>query len=94
MILYDLALCQLLHSSPERALKTVQELQAIRTRSEAALVYPRSFLLAGRIYEEMGDRAKAKENYERFLSIWKDADRDLPDYKDASARLAKLKGSV
>ena len=42
----------------------------------------------------MGDRVKAKENYEQFLSIWKDADRDLPDYKDASARLAKLKANA
>ena len=93
-ILYDLALCQLLHSSPERALKTVQELQAIRTRSEATLTYPRSFLLTGRIYEQMGDRVRARENYEKFLTFWKDADRDLPDYKDAQARLAKLKASA
>jgi len=33
---------------------------------------------------------KAIEQYEIFLKIWKDADKDLPEFVDAKNRLAKL----
>jgi len=34
----------------------------------------------------------AIENYEKFLDLWKAADKDLPELIDAKPRLAKLKG--
>jgi serine/threonine-protein kinase len=37
-------------------------------------LYARSFLARGRLYEELGDRARAAAAYERFLAFWKDAD--------------------
>jgi len=36
----------------------------------------------------------SNENYEKFLSLWKDADQDLPDLIEAKMRLAKLKGEA
>jgi eukaryotic-like serine/threonine-protein kinase len=38
----------------------------------------------------MGDNASASESYEEFLNIWKDADPDLPIYRQAKAEYAQL----
>jgi hypothetical protein len=37
-----------------------------------------------------GDTAKAKAAYQEFLTIWKDADPDLPVLKQAIAEYRKL----
>jgi hypothetical protein len=36
-------------------------------------------------------RDKARNAYEDFLTVWKDADRDVPVLKEAQAEYAKLK---
>ncbi|MGC1787953.1 MAG: hypothetical protein WA718_14535 [Terriglobales bacterium] len=36
------------------------------------------------------DTAKAKAAYQDFLTLWKDADPDIPIPKDAKAEYAKL----
>jgi tetratricopeptide (TPR) repeat protein len=47
-------------------------------------------LQLGRAYALSGDMTKAKDAYKEFLSLWKDADTDLPVLKRASADYAKL----
>jgi hypothetical protein len=37
-----------------------------------------------------GDAAKAKTKYQDFLTLWKDADSDIPILKQAKAEYAKL----
>jgi eukaryotic-like serine/threonine-protein kinase len=44
----------------------------------------------GRAYALSGETAKAKAAYEDFLTLWKDADPDIPIYKQAKAEYAKL----
>ena len=44
-----------------------------------------------RAYVLQGDTAKAKAAYENFLSLWKDADSDIPIFIAAKAEYAKLK---
>jgi DNA-binding winged helix-turn-helix (wHTH) protein/tetratricopeptide (TPR) repeat protein len=43
-----------------------------------------------RAYALQGDTAKAKAAYQDFLTIWKDADPDVPILKEAKAEYAKL----
>jgi len=38
-----------------------------------------------------GDTAKARTAYKDFLTLWIDADRDIPILKEAKAEYAKLK---
>jgi hypothetical protein len=39
----------------------------------------------------MGDKAAARKSYQDFLTLWKDADRDIPIYQQAKAEYAKLR---
>jgi tetratricopeptide (TPR) repeat protein len=47
-------------------------------------------LQLGRAYAMQGDTAKAKAAYQDFLTLWKDADPDIPILKEAKAEFAKL----
>jgi hypothetical protein len=44
----------------------------------------------GRAYIVAGDTAKGKAAYQDFLTLWKDADPDIPILKEAKAEYAKL----
>jgi tetratricopeptide (TPR) repeat protein len=47
-------------------------------------------LQLGRAYALSGDAAKAKTAYKDFLTLWKDADPDIPILKEAKEEYAKL----
>jgi tetratricopeptide (TPR) repeat protein len=49
-----------------------------------------SHLGLARAYADAGDAAKAGTSYQDFLSLWKDADPDVPTLKQAQAEYAKL----
>jgi eukaryotic-like serine/threonine-protein kinase len=51
---------------------------------------PSAPLQLGRAYELSGDRTKAKIAYQDFLTLWKDADPDIPVLQQAKAEYAKL----
>jgi tetratricopeptide (TPR) repeat protein len=44
----------------------------------------------GRAYAAAGDKAKARAAYQDFLTLWKDADAEVPVLKEAKAEFAKL----
>ncbi len=44
----------------------------------------------GRAYAAASDSQKAKAEYDNFLTLWKDADPDIPILKEAKAEYAKL----
>jgi serine/threonine protein kinase/tetratricopeptide (TPR) repeat protein len=51
-------------------------------------LYARSFYNLGKIYEQKGLKSKAGENYEKFISLWKDCEpRFRPLVEDARQRL-------
>ncbi len=48
-------------------------------------------LQLGRAQTIMGDKTDARKSYEDFLTLWKDADPDIPILKQAKAEYAKLR---
>jgi tetratricopeptide (TPR) repeat protein len=53
-------------------------------------IYAKSFYMLGKIYEQKDFRGKAIEHYQKFLSLWKDADPGIAEVEDARKRLAGL----
>jgi len=53
-------------------------------------IYAKSFYMMGVVYERMGRKAEAIENYSRFLELWKDADPGIPEVIDARKRLEAI----
>ena len=49
-----------------------------------------SHVQLGRAYHLVGDEVKAKASYQDFLTLWRDADPDIPIFKQAEAEYAKL----
>ena len=47
-------------------------------------------LQLGRAFALSGDKTKARTAYQDFLTLWKDADPDIPILKEAKAEYAKL----
>jgi serine/threonine protein kinase len=92
VILYPLAVCQYEKGLFDKALESIRKLQAVNSNFNywRSNYYPKSIYLMGKIYEKKGDTNLAIKNYEKFLELWKDADKDLPDLIDAKARYTKL----
>ena len=92
-LLYDdsLGLAYYRAGDLENAKKAYENISLSTTgRNGFGDVYAKSFCMLGKIYEEMGWKGKAIENYEKFLEIWKNADPGLPEVTDAKTRLSSL----
>jgi len=57
------------------------------------LIHPLWRYELAKLYEEKGLKAKAIQQYEKFLDIWKNTDDDRPEKIDAKKNLAKLKAA-
>jgi serine/threonine protein kinase/tetratricopeptide (TPR) repeat protein len=91
--LYYDRLAQALYGSGELD-KARQEYERITLLTVGRLyygdIYAKAFYMLGKIAEQQGDRARARDNYRKFLDLWKDADPGLPEVEDAGRRLAGL----
>ena len=50
-----------------------------------------AYLQLGRAYVVQSDDTNAKASYQHFLALWKDADPDIPIYRQAKLEYAKLR---
>jgi len=80
--------------SAHQGSEAAAEFQKILDHRGIVLNYPigaLAHLQIGRAYAMKGDTAKAKAAYQDFLTLWKDADPDIPILIAAKAEYAKLK---
>ncbi len=69
--------------------KVIDHPGIVRFKVHGALAH----LQLGRAQVMMGDKIAARKSYQDFLTLWKDADSDIPIYKQAKAEYAKLQSS-
>jgi len=85
------ALCYLDQEDYQKAIDQLEIVVDERNFSfENADAVPKAHYRLARSYEALGEVAIAIEHYEKFLDIWKGADKDQTDLIDATARLAAL----
>ena len=60
-------------------------------RNWQSLLYSPAYLGLARAQAKAGEIAKARRAYQDFLALWKDADKDLPFYLQATRELAELR---
>jgi DNA-binding winged helix-turn-helix (wHTH) protein/tetratricopeptide (TPR) repeat protein len=78
-----------------RGAEAVAEFQKILAHRGVVLNEPigaLAHLQLGRAYRMSGDSARARAAYQRFLSLWQDADPDIPILQQAKAEYASLTG--
>jgi tetratricopeptide (TPR) repeat protein/predicted Ser/Thr protein kinase len=76
---------------PNEAAAEFQKIINHREIVQNSLIGALAHLQLGRAYMFQGDTAKAKAAYQDFLTLWKDADPDIPILIAAKAEYAKLK---
>jgi serine/threonine protein kinase/Tfp pilus assembly protein PilF len=62
-------------------------------RVEREIIGALSYLQLARAQKMMGDQVAARKSYEDFLTLWKDADSDIPIYQQAKAEYARLRAN-
>jgi predicted Zn-dependent protease len=92
--LYPVYVRGLAYLATNQGTAAAQEFQKILDHRGIVLTDPisvMSHLQLGRAYALAGDRTKAKAAYEDFLTMWKDADADIPILKNANTEYARLR---
>ncbi|MGA2587478.1 MAG: tetratricopeptide repeat protein [Candidatus Aminicenantales bacterium] len=87
------ALARALYESGDldKARKTYEKITLLTLgRINDGDIYAKAYYMLGKIAEQQGDKARARENHNKFLDLWKDADPGLPEVADAKRRLSNL----
>jgi len=73
-----------------RAADEFQRILDHRGAATWSIEYPLAHLNLGRVYAMQADPANARNAYQNFFALWKDADLDIPTLKQAKAEYARL----
>jgi tetratricopeptide (TPR) repeat protein len=89
--IYPLALAYYKSGNLPKARAEFEKLTSLTAgRWDCGDFYAKGFYWLGKISEAQKDKRRARENYGKFLDLWKDADPGFPEVDDAKARLAAL----
>jgi len=86
-----LARAYYLNGELDKAIAEYERLITFNPNSkDRRLIHPKYHYRLAKLYEEKRLKEKAVGELEKFLELWKDADKDLPELVDAKSRLAKF----
>jgi hypothetical protein len=91
--LYPIYMRGLAYLAAHQGAEAAAEFQKILAHREIVISDPVGALTRlqlGRAFVLSGEMTKAKTAYSDFLTLWKDADADIPIFKQAQAEFAKL----
>jgi serine/threonine protein kinase/Flp pilus assembly protein TadD len=88
--LYTRASAYLQAEQGSQAVKEFERVLALKNYWPPDLIVPLAQLGLARAYTRLHDQQKARAAYKDFLTLWKDADPDIPILKEAKAEYAKL----
>jgi DNA-binding winged helix-turn-helix (wHTH) protein/tetratricopeptide (TPR) repeat protein len=75
---------------PGMAISEYKKILANPGIDPTSVLYPLAYLGLARSYAMLGNTSASRTQYETFLGAWKNADRDLPVFREANSELAKL----
>ena len=80
------------HGDMDQAIIEYKKLINVNPKTrEWRLINPKYHYRLANLYEKKNLNKKAIDQYEKFLEIWKAADEDLPELRDARVKLSRLK---
>jgi tetratricopeptide (TPR) repeat protein len=88
-LLYSAAVAAIKAGRDADAAGLLDRLQQSYERIYDMDAYARSFYLRGQISERAGDTAKAREQYTRFLSLWRNGDQERGWVADAEKKVGR-----
>jgi serine/threonine protein kinase/Tfp pilus assembly protein PilF/TolB-like protein len=92
--LYPIYVRGLAYLKLQQAQKAAAEFQKIVDHPgivQNGVIGPLAYLQLGRAQVMMSDKGRARKSYQDFLTLWKDADPDIPIYKQAKSEYDKLR---
>jgi tetratricopeptide (TPR) repeat protein len=72
-----------------KARETYEKITALITNDAWGATYARAFYHLGVIAEQQGDKARAREQFQKFLDLWKNADPGQREVADAKKRMGR-----
>ncbi|UCE42612.1 MAG: protein kinase [Candidatus Aminicenantes bacterium] len=91
MFLDSLALAYARSGNQDEALEEYGKIHTLTlARLDYGDIYAKSYYQLAKIFEQKGWDQLAKQNYQRFLSLWQNADPGIPELDDARQRLTTL----
>ena len=92
-LMYPVQICGLAYPDLKQGGDVAREFQKFVVHPGVITISPLGSLARlqlGRAYATQGDTVKAKTTFQDFLTLWKDADSDIPIFIAAKAEYAKL----
>ena len=85
---YDAAIGNIKDHRDAEAARLLERIQSGYEWIFTPELWARSFFLLGQIYDRRGDRTKAREQYARFLDLWRDGDLERDWVAEAAKKTA------
>jgi serine/threonine protein kinase/Tfp pilus assembly protein PilF len=91
MFIDSLALAYLMSGNLDEASEEYGKIHTLTlARLDYGDIYAKSYYRLAKIFEQKGWNELAKRNYQKFLSLWQNADPGIPELEDTRSRLTAL----